>query len=53
MGGAFGMHREDKKCIRGLAGKPSGLKIPERRYENSIEIALREMVWQCVWTEFM
>jgi len=24
MGGALGTHREDKKCIRGLVGKPSG-----------------------------
>jgi len=48
MRGALGTHSEEKKCYGVWHGNhqvKARWKIPERRYENIIEIALREMAW--------
>jgi hypothetical protein len=46
MGGACGTYGREERCIQGFGGEPEGkrpLRRPWRRWENNIEIYLKEI----------
>jgi hypothetical protein len=48
VGGACGTHGRGEKRVQGLVGKPEGkrpLGRPRRRWEDGIEMDLREIGW--------
>jgi hypothetical protein len=46
MGGSCNMHDRYEKCMPNLVGKPEGLAIRRRRWENNIKMDFKE-VWWC------